>query len=316
MQTLRYQLRRKVQRVESVRLQTYPVALGELLSFLDLQPACVCLLDPILTSRPDAKRQAIEIVDGRLRLDPATGVDAVALGYWVIQRCCRGKGGAGVMNVLRAYAAERTFDERLPTFTRTFVLPISRYVDERFADRTRILASLTAFRHDAETERRGALRSVWETGGPNGEAALARELARHLDEHGIRMVLREGAATGELSLEADERDEDAPMAEVRVFDPDNGRDLHSIRDACCDLRADMTRAGRSVCFLVLFNVSGEVLRVTLYDSDSGVPLVVRERKTLYVVTVDLGPGSDDPALGGSRHVIRVTEHGLFADAPG
>jgi hypothetical protein len=184
-------------------------------------------------------------------------------------------------------------------FLEIFVDPLIGFLKEKILKDDLLLHSLERYAREASWFRRDELRADYEADTNRGEETLDRDLRWHLFRDGIDFPFSQTRIpSGRPDIVVpDEEAEPLPL-EVKVFDPDRGRDASWVRSGFAQAIEYAHDYRRADGYLGVFDISTEGLAVTSDDPSGHLPFIRSSGVTIFIVVVPIGDAQ--PASGRGR----------------
>jgi hypothetical protein len=193
-------------------------------------------------------------------------------------------------------------------FLEIFVSPVVGWLKERILKDDLVLHSLDRYAREAAWFRRTELREAYEANTGKGEEILDRDLRQALFRDGIDFPFSQvQGPSGRPDIVVPDADAEPLPLEIKVFDPDMGRDAKWVQSGfsqAIDYAHDYRRADG---YLAVFDVSPNGLAVEGDDPRSGIPSIRDSGVTVFVVTVPIGSAGPASKRRAKRNVLKADD---------
>lgn len=287
LQHVRYKLQKRLKRLNTAEFQEFHEVLIQVWAYLNTSPLTSSLLDDLQARFPGVEADADNLFKGQGR-DIATEAENTAFCYWVIKKCTIATNNGVEIQIGRKL--DRTasnHNDAIEVFRRVLLEPLFDYLDEEIDDKRIALALLRKFKHKVEWFDRERLRANYVSNTGRGEKNLALELYAYLHDQGIEFSIEPSSASGEADLVSAQRGEQRLVADVKVFDPEGGKDKRHLRSGFAQVYQYTKDFNELFGFLVVFKLCKEDLAVTSSELASGWPVFRHNNKTLFVLVIDI-----------------------------
>lgn len=175
-------------------------------------------------------------------------------------------------------------------FLEIFVDPVLTWLKERLLTDDLVLHSLERYAREAAWFRRDELRSRYEADTQHGESLLDSDLRQHLLREGIDFPFSQAVTpSGKPDIVVPDAEADPLPLEVKVYDPDRGRNDRWVRGGFAQSIEYAHDYRRADAYLVVFDMSLDGLSIAGEDTDTHLPVVRESGVSVFAVVVPLGP---------------------------
>ena len=272
--------------------RTYPAELQYLLQFLDANPYTRSLLTALNESSSIDFEQWVNDHSGWGEFEFPDSEDGRAkVCYGIIRRCNAGDAGDW-QGWLQTFSSERRFDDQLRDFTEAVVDPLLNFLYDQIDDAGNVLYLIERFKLRAEWFRREELYNLYKARTQVGEASLDKELRAGLFEGGIDYPFSQPLSpSGKADVVALLGSEDPLVLEVKVFDPERGKDKRQLRQGFHQVLRYADDYNQRLGYLVIFNCSDMQLVISHEESSEAEfpPRINYAGKTVFVISIDVCP---------------------------
>lgn len=222
---------------------------------------------------------------------PEGEADTVAC-CWLVVRHVSGLDdpGTGIWSIGHNFVRRGGIEDAIRAFLEVFVDPILVWLKERLLVEDHVLHSLDRYSREAAWFRRDGLRHTYEEDTTKGEERLNSDLRHHLFRDGIDFPFSEvrGPSGQPDIVVPDDEAEPLPL-EVKVYDPDRGRDDGWVRSGFVQAIEYAHDYRRADGYLAVFDVSHDGLAIAGDDPKTHLPFIRSSGVTVFVVVIPIGP---------------------------
>lgn len=318
-QQLRYKLQKRVRKVNSAGFQTFHFSLKRFWKFLHNNEVFVGVLEQASTLVSAGKDDAERIMKGEA-LQGENEDEEVCLAYWTIRSCVESDSEKSKeISIGRQYCRASKHDECLEFFKDIFVEPLYEYLDEQLDDQRAILGLLRRYKHHCEWFRRNDLLSIFadekarssESGKKSrGEKQLALHLYEFLHTQGLSFSIEPASISGEADLVAAQDSDDPLIADVKVFDPQSGKNKAYLINGFHQVYQYTLDYNEPFGYLVIFKTCEEGLALSSGQQEQTTSFVTFNGKTIFFVVIDLFAHEKSASKRGKLKSYIITEQEL------
>ena len=313
LRNLRVRLQERRNRLYKTSYRTYDAELRYLLQFLD-DNAYTHSLVTALDASPavdferwdsdQSSHQAIEFPESE------EGRAKVCLA--ILKQCARDETGRAWVRWSRVFSSETQYDAMLRDLSEAIVDPFVNFLHDRIDDSGNVLYLIERFKLKTEWFGREELYSIYESRTAIGEASLDRELRRALFDGGVDYPFSQPSSpSGKADVVALLGSEDPIVLEIKVFDPDRGKDRGHLRQGFHQVLRYANDYNQSLGYLVIFNCSNRQLIISSQEGSKGeTPTrITYADKTFFVIAIDVHPDTASASVEkpSSRLSVSVDE---------
>ena len=317
---LRTKLHRRVERLVSTNNLAYHYAIQQFVEFITKNQLFAALIKDLERRYPDPKEQVSKNKNGTI-IFPAHELEHVAYALSILKECasndqpCEAPRGEGLAarqtrNVRGTYEPI-TYDAKIGAFNSVFVKPLSDYLDEHLEDERIILALLERYKHKCEWFQRDYLLRLWSDNTSRGEKLLAMNLYEYLHDQGLDFTIEPSSVSGEADLVAAQKTDDPLIADVKIYNPEKGKDKRYIASGFRQLYTYTMDFNEPFGYLVVFKTCPHDLRFALSNQSQGTPFVVHNNKTIFLLTIDIAEYDKSASKRGPLEADEITEDYLI-----
>lgn len=318
-QQLRYNLQKRVRKLNSAGFQTFHFSLKRFWQYLHSNEVFVGVLEQasklVVASQADAAR----IIGGE-SLHGESEEEEVGLAYWVIRICVESKKDAQQeISVGRSYARASEHDECLELFKDIFIEPLYEYIDEQLDDQRAVLGLLRRYKHHCEWFRRSDLLDIYadeksrtaEAGKHSrGEKQLALHLYEYLHSQGLPFSIEPTSISGEADLISAQESDDPLIADVKLFDPSSGKNKAYLISGFQQVYQYTLDYNEPFGYVVVFKICEEGLAISSSQQEQSTSFVTFNGKTIFFVIIDLFSHEKSASKRGKLNSYVITEQEL------
>lgn len=314
-QHLRYKLQKRFRRLNSASYMNYHWVMSRFWDFIQHNEIFVSLIEELLARHPNAETDAIAVTSCKDALFGETDDEAAAIGANVIRQCLEFEGDHSItINIAHNYCHEGEHNAALPHFTENIVEPLYEYLDEKLDDKGALLALLKKYKHRSEWFHREELSEAWSADTRRGEKLLALNLYEYLFDQGVDLYVEPTSASGEADMVSSQHGEERLVADAKIFSPEKSKSVSYIMKGIQQIYSYTVDFNEAVGYLVVFNVSSEILDFEFAGSSQSVPFVVVSGKTIFILTIDLHLHEVSASKRGKAKTHRITEEMIAESA--
>ena len=310
LQDLRVRLQDRRNRLYRTGHESYDEELGYFLNFLDENPY-ICSLLTVLDedSSVNFEEWEAEIQGwGKRPSFPKTEEGRAKICHQILRRCNAAQTPGEWQKWLRTFSTENRYDDQVRDLTEAVVGPFVNFLHDRINDTGNVLFIIGRYKLQVEWFRRNELYHLYKTKTSVGEANLDQNLRAALFEGGIDYPFSQPSSpSGEADVVALLGSNDPLVLEVKVFDPELGRNNSHLSQGFHQVLRYANDYNQNLGYLVIFNCSGQQLVIGGGESSEQdwPPRINYGGKTFFVIPIDVYP--DTPSASrerpGTRRVI-------------
>jgi hypothetical protein len=193
-------------------------------------------------------------------------------------------------------------------FLGLFVEPVFAYLTEGLENNSMILALLRRYKHKCEWFERGKLDSLWRSvPSGKGEWVLKLHLYEYLHDVGLDFAIDPYADTGKPDLIASQDPDDALIADAKLFAGDVSSAKRALIHGFNQVYTYTGSYNEPFGYLIVFNTFDEDIRLIVDGSSQAVPFVEHNKKTIFVLTINICPTPTSASKRGALSPIATIE---------
>ena len=209
-----------------------PSRLGHFARWLETEPFFASTLASLPDPGIDADEWIQENIQWNQDIRFPEDEDATAASCWLVTRhvATQDNPTDAMFGMTHLFSDVRNMDDAQRMFLDTFLGPLLTWLKERILTDDHVLHSIQRYAHEAAWFRRDELRASYATDTGVGERTLDRDLRQHLFREGIDFPFSQAHGPSGIPDIVVPDDEAQPLPlEVKVFDPEKGRDKAHVR---------------------------------------------------------------------------------------
>ncbi len=292
LQALRYKLQKRLKRINTADFQIYHSIVVQTFQFLRENPVVRGILDDLEHRVPSAEADSERLLNAEL-ITGETELEHIALGYALLKRTVTSTGDVELHLGCR-FGNTSEYRRGAESFTEHFIEPLFDYIDEQIDDRRTILGLLLKYKHHVEWFRRDELRVKFEADTQRGEKNLARDFYAYLHDQGLDFSIEPSSISGEADLISAQTGDDRLVADVKIFDPANGKNVSYLYKGFAQVYRYTQDYNDPFGYLVVFKTCREDLAVNAAGQEAAIPFFTHNNKTIFVLVIDIF-GYPEPA---------------------
>ena len=238
---------------------------------------------------------------------PGTEEGRARVCYGILEECASDETDRNWLHWSGLFSVETKFDLMLRDLTEAVADPFMNFLHDRIDEGGEVLYLLERFKLKVEWFRQEELYNLYKENTSVGEASLDRELRSNLFEGGVDFPFSEPSSpSGRADVVAMLGSEDPLVLEVKVFDPDRGRDKSHLRQGFHQVLRYANDYNESLGYLVVFNCSVRQLVISPGE-DSSIefpPRIAYAGKIFFVISIDVN--TETASASKERPASRVT----------
>ena len=310
LQDLRVRLQERRNRLYRTDHRSYPEELQYFLRFLDENPYIHSLLTVLEENSSVNFEEWEEEIEGwgQRPAFPETEEGRAKICHKILRRCNTAQTPGDWRKWLRTFSVENRYDDQVRDLTESVVDPFVYFLHDRIDDAGNVLFVIGRYKLHLEWFRRDELYPLYKNNTSVGEAKLDQHLRAALFEGGVDYPFSQPySPSGEADVVALLGSNDPLVLEVKVFDPEMGRNNSHLTQGFHQVLRYANDYNQNIGYLVIFNCSGQQLVIGAGESpDQDFPPRINfGGKTFFVITIDVHP--DIPSASrerpGTRRVI-------------
>ena len=295
---LRARLQERRNRLYRTGAQSYSDELRYFFQFLDENRYMRSLLTVLDESQSVDFEEWANATDswGNLPEFPETEEGRAKICHQILRRC----NNAGEWDRwIRTFSSANKFDDQVQDLTEAVVDPFVNFLHDRIDDAGNVLFIIERYKLQVEWFQREELYHLYKGNTSAGEASLDRQLRAALFEGGIDYPFSQPSSpSGEADIVALLGSNDPLVLEVKVFDPELGKNNAHIKQGFHQVLRYANDYNQSLGYLVIFNCSARQLVISSGEEEEMdfPPRINYGGKTFFVIPIDVNP----QALSASR----------------
>ena len=310
LQDLRVRLQERRNRLYRAGYRSYAEELQYFLHFLDENPYIRSLLT-VLDENSSVNFEEWEAETkgwGQRPPFPETEEGRAKICHQILRRCNAAQTSGEWQKWLRTFSGENKYDDQVRDLTEAVVDPFVYFLHDRIDDAGNVLFVIGRYKLHLEWFSRDELYHRYKNNTSVGEANLDQHLRAALFEGGIDYPFSQPSSpSGEADVVALLGSNDPLVLEVKVFDPELGRNNSHLSQGFHQVLRYANDYNQNIGYLVIFNCSGQQLLIGAGESSDQdfPPRINYGGKTFFVIPIDVHP--DIPSASrerpGTRRVI-------------
>ncbi|AFZ16697.1 hypothetical protein [Allocoleopsis franciscana] len=308
-QNLRQKLNKRVQRLNTEKINAFLITLQRFWLFFDSQPIYVCIMDALVTQYPDLDNITERIFQGEGLLGESEE-EASAIGYSVLRRLSNPTYAPQISRIGQILGGHADSDN-IPAIIRSnFLDPFYEYIDEQLDDQKLILIFLIRYKYRTEWFHRDQLLNLTKSDSRKAEKSLALNFYSYLHDQGLDFTIEPSSISGEIDLIAAQGTEDPLLADAKIFDG-NARGKRYIRKAFNQIYTYTQQYNEPFGYLVIFKVTDKDLCFALSNKTSNVPVVTYNHKSIFLITIDIHENPKPVSQRNPLNAVIISEEELI-----
>ena len=198
----------------------------------------------------------------------------------------------GLMSLGMTITTSMKYEDILRDINDMVVEPLINFIHDQIDDSGNVLYLIERFKLKCEWFRRDELYSLYAEDTRNGERKLDQALRAGLFDGGIDYPFSDPSSpSGRADIVALLESDDPLVLEVKVFDPDRGRDKSRIKQGFQQILRYAQDYNQSVGYLIVFNCSDKQLVISPETTSEAEfpPRISYDGKTFFVIAIDVHP---------------------------
>lgn len=258
---LRVQLQERRNRLYKVRVAEFENELGQLLGFIDGNSYTRALVTQLhATDGIGFDDWVAEISNARQTQLPKSETGRARICYEILLQCLNDPQERAALDWAQHFSYEDKYVGMLRDLVEAVVDPFVHYLHDRIEEASSVLYLLQRFKARVEWFRREDLHADYVADTGHGEKRLDRALREFLFDGGIDFPFSQpDSPTGRADVVASLGSDDPLVLEVKVFDPERGKNKGHIRQGFHQVASYANDYNESVGYLAVFNCSSGLL---------------------------------------------------------
>ena len=269
LQDLRVRLQERRNRLYRTGARSYHEELQYFLNFLDENPYTHSLLT-MLDENSSVDFEEWETgVKGRGERPsfPEAEEGRAKICHQILRRCNAAQIPGEWQKWLRTFSTDNTYDGQVRDLTEAVVDPFVGFLHDRIDDGGNVLFIIQRYKLQVEWFKRNELYYLYKNNTSVGEANLDKHLRAALFEGGIDYPFSQPSSpSGEADVVALLGSNDPVVLEVKVFDPELGRNSRHLSQGFHQVLRYSNDYNQNLGYLVIFNCSGQQLVIGAGES--------------------------------------------------
>lgn len=299
---LRYKLQKRVRQLNAASPEHFLDELERFWKYFDSVPTLKNVTTELSSRFPNIHGEVNVVLQGTHR-PGKTEEEHAAIGHGVLRQL-PGKGHYYLQ--IGPNSIGKSAD-MLDELRATYLEPFYQYVDEHLDDWSFFAAMLLRYKRSCEWYRREKLYDLWSNSTRNGERLLSLDLHGYLYDKGIEFYVEPSSASGEADVVSAPSPNDSFIIEVKVFNADKGRGVASLKSGLRQIHQYTWDYNRGAGYLVIFNTSPAILRLTFSPTADPFPRVEFNNKTFFIAVIDIFPHQKPASQRPAADLIEITE---------
>ena len=304
---LRARLQERRNRLHRAGHRSYPEELQYFFHFLDDNPYIHSLLTELdENSSVDFDEWEAQIQDWWQRPSfPETEEGRAKICHQILRQCNAATTSRDWQKWVHTFSGKTGFDDQIRDLNEELVDPFVNFLHDRIDDAGNVVFAIVRYKLQVEWFRQVELYKLYKSKTSVGESNLNQDLRAALFEGGIDYPFSEPSSpSGEADVVALLGSNDPLVLEIKVFDPDRGRNDSNLRQGFHQVLRYANDYNQNLGYLVIFNCSGQQLVIEAGDSSdqSFPPRINYGGKTFFIIPIDVRP--DTPSASRERPASR------------
>ena len=285
-QTVRYKLQKRLKRLNTADFRSFYWTLLQVWGFLQENEIASGIMQDLERRFPESEQAANDTLAGK----PQVGItesENDAICHWVVKKVVASQRSDLPIQIGHMLGSRGKHDEAIEAFRLAYVEPLFDYIDEQIDDRRMILMLLKKFKQRCEWFRREQLFSQFKDDTGQGEKRLASHLYEYLHDQGIQFHIEPESASGRVDLVSLQTGRDRIVADTKLFNPERGQDRQYLIKGFRQVYDYAKDFNEPFGYLVIFKTCRQDIAVPTMHLESGIPFVVHNNKTIFIVVIDI-----------------------------
>jgi hypothetical protein len=296
-QHIRYKLQKRLKRLNSADFQAFHWVLLQTWGFLQENEVTKGILDDIENRFPQIEQEADKTLAGQPQVGSSEGEND-AISYWVVKKCALSKEQGVEIGVGQSLSQAGKYDDCIESFRQTYVETLFDYIDEQIDDKRMTLALLKKFKHRCEWFRRMQLFRICKEDTKQGERNIAFILYEYLHDQGLQFHIEPQSDSGRVDLISAQSGKDRLVADAKIFNPESGQNPSYIVKGFRQIYEYTKDFNEPFGYLVVFKTCEQDLSIPTQNQESGIPFIVHNNKTIFIVVIDIFPYDESASKRG------------------
>lgn len=289
--------------------------LKQFVNFLESHYVFLSMLDDLKRKFPEAESKAHNSADTNKTdiVELSNENEAAAVAAHVIKICFNNSNPAieRLIGKKFGYGESKTVGQ-LEMFKEHFIEPLYVYLDEQLDDNKTLLYLITRYKQKCEWFKKEELYKQWKDNTKRGEGKLGLNFYEYLHDQGIEnFSIEPWSASGRVDLVAWQKADDPLIADAKIFNPKKSKGKTYISKGFNQIYVYTQDHNKPFGYLVIFNTSEKDLRFALKVTDSSIPYVTYNNKTIFLITINIYPHGGTASQKGKLEAVEITEEDLI-----
>lgn len=306
LQRLRFQLQRRVRRLNSCQVSIFHSLLKQFWAYLQDDLLFSGILAKLEAEAPRFDEKLQEIENGFPVFDTEAEHDAF---IFRVMSYCAGQplNASPEFDIGQALTGAYKNQENIDGFREAVLEPFYEYLDDALDQQVAVLSLLLKYKKRTEWFTREDLRARMEAVSGRAEHILAMDLYGYLHDQGLDFSIEPASASGEIDLFSPEL-----LLDAKVFDGEK-RAVPYIVKGVQQIHTYTRDFNQSVGYLIIYKTCQRDLQFTFANPSSPVPFIVAGGKVLYFLVIDLHEYAASASKRGSLQSFMVNQEDLIKD---
>ena len=305
LQQQRFQLQKRVRRLNSCNVTVFHSALVQFWNFLQAHMLFKAVLEKLAAEAPDHSEAIQKLNQGQFDLF-AREIDALHFAYRLIEHCA----ALPLEMNERATQPEVTFgyhlgasksQDALEQFRDSFLDPLYEYLDESLDQTGATLSLLVKYRQRVEWFFRAEVASA----AINGERKLAPHLYAYLHDQGLEFSIEPQGPSGIPDLVSRQL-----VMDVKLFDG-LSRSVNYVASGVHQVHTYLRDFQQVTGYLVIYKTCPEALHFAFASPDRHFPMLHVGGKIIFLVVIDICDHDSPASKRGTLKEFNVDETTLI-----
>lgn len=301
LQRIRFQLQKRVRRLNSCSHPLFHSALLQFWNYLEAQPLTAGILSKLETdAAPYEDAKIEELIKNSSMEIFETEKEQLSFVYRICKYCAHQPLESSAMSEIRigrAISHRSKHDDALNDFREMFLEPLYEYIDDALDQQGAVLSLLLKYKRKVEWFERETLAQL----ASGDERTLAKHLYSYLFDQGLDFHIEPQSASGETDLVAPEL-----VLDAKVFDGSR-RGIQYLASGVHQVHTYARDFNQEVGYLVVYKVCPETIDFTFSMAGQHAPHVAVGGKTIYIFVIDICEYSMSASKRGAMKVHTVDQ---------
>lgn len=280
LQRLRFQLQRRVRRLNSCQVSIFHSLLKQFWGYLQSDPLFAGILAKLEAESPRLDEQIQEIGDGFPVFDTEAEHDAFV--FRILSHCASQPLKASPEDDIgQSITGSYKEQDNIDGFREAVLEPFYEYLDDALDQQVAVLSLLLKYKKRTEWFTREPLRARMEEVSRRAEHVLAMDLYGYLHDQGLEFSIEPASASGEIDLLSPEL-----LLDAKVFDGES-RAVPYIVKGVQQIHTYTRDFNQAVGYLIIYKTCERDLHFTFANPTSPVPFLVAGGKVIYLMVIDI-----------------------------